>query len=66
MKTRLPGVMKDESQINETEITDEQQWAQPKIDFQDTDAKTVSFHPETTTTSSTIYLLFYLFIIFPQ
>ena len=54
MKTRLPGVMKDESQINETEITDEQQWAQPKIDFQDTDAKTVSFHPETTTTSSTI------------
>ena len=40
--------------LNETERTNEQQWAQPKIVFLDTDAKTVGFHPETTTTSSTI------------
>ena len=41
--------------LNETERTNERQWALPKIVvFLDTDAKTVGFHPETTTTSSTI------------
>lgn len=49
----LPEVKDQNLTLNETEITNEQPWAKPKIVSLDTETKTAGFNPETTTTSST-------------